>query len=131
MNSKSDMIASRPERIPVDIPVTISSVLTSGEATLRNLTEYGAMIEGLALPKGTQFQIEYEEQTVYGFVVWTEPDRFGARFPFPLFEGPLHNRLEHARMRHEMHRQGVPATHMATTPGVFRPLPQFGRRRIG
>lgn len=131
MSSTSDMIASRPERIPVDIPVTISSVLTSGEATLRNLTEYGAMIEGQALPKGTQFQIEYGGQTVYGFVVWTEPDRFGARFPFPLFEGPLHNRLEHARMRHEMQRQGVPTTHMATMPGTFRPLPQFGRRRIG
>ncbi len=125
------MIASRPERIPVDIPVSISSVLTSSDATLRNLTEYGALIEGTSLPKGTQFQIEYEGQTVYGFVVWTEPDRFGARFPFPLFEGPLHSRLEHARMRHEMQRQGVPATAMASTPGVFRPLPQFGRRRIG
>lgn len=125
------MTASRPERIPVDIPVTISSVLTSSEATLRNLTEYGALIEGLSLPKGTQFQIEYEEQTVFGFVVWTEPDRFGARFPFPLHEGPLHNRLEHARMRHEMRAQGTLAAGMAPVPGVFRPLPQFGRRRVG
>lgn len=131
MNSKPDMIASRPERIPVDIPVTISSVLTSSDATLRNLTEYGALIEGTSLPKGTQFQIDYEEQTVFGFVVWTEPDRFGARFPFPLYEGPLHNRLEHARIRHEMHRQGVPTAGTTPMPGVFRSLPQFGRRRAG
>jgi len=119
---------SRAERIPVDISVSIVSVLESGEATLRDLTEYGALIEGFDLPKGTQFQIEYQGQTVYGFVIWTERDRFGARFPFTLCEGPLHSRLQQARLEHETRQHG--RAPFASMVGVSRGLPQFGRRGL-
>jgi len=128
MNSEFTSSHARPDRIPVDIPVAITSVLSSGEATLGNLTEYGALIEGMSLPKGTQFQIEYRGQTVYGFVVWAEADRFGARFPFTLHEGPLHSELEHARMRNEMQQHGF--TNGSVVSGGHRSLPQFGRRGL-
>lgn len=128
MSNEADISLTRAERIPVDIPVTITSVLTSGTATLGNLTEYGALIEGMSLPKGTQFQIEYRGQTIYGFVVWSEPDRFGARFPFTLHDGPLHNELEQARMRHEMRQHDVTGGSFIGAP--YRPLPQFGRRGL-
>lgn len=118
----------RPHRIPVDINVSIVSVLETAEATLRDLTEYGALIEGCTLPKGTQFQIEYLGQTVYGFVIWTEADRFGARFPFTLCEGPLYSRLQQARLEHETRQHG--RTPFASMVGVTRALPQFGRRGV-
>jgi hypothetical protein len=118
----------RPNRIPVDISVSIVSVLETAEGTLRDLTEYGALIEGFSLPKGTQFQIEYQGQTVYGFVIWAEPDRFGARFPFTLCEGPLYSRLQQARLEHETRQHGRPP--FASMVGVSRGLPQFGRRGL-
>lgn len=128
MNSESENPLRRTDRIPVDIPVSITTVLTANEATLGNLTEYGALIDGMTLPKGTQFQIEYQGQTVYGFVVWAEADRFGARFPFALHEGPLHARLVQARLEHEMRQHGISSGAMAM--GAHRPLPQFGRRGL-
>ena len=118
----------RPIRIPVDIPVVLSSVLESGEAVLSDLTEYGALVEGASLPKGTQVQIEYQGQTVYAFVVWTETDRFGVRFPFSLCEGSLHDRLEQARMEHEIRQSGVSGPSMLA--GGRRAFSGFGRRGI-
>jgi len=120
-------IAQRPTRIPVDIHVGITSVLDSGEATLRDLTEYGALIEGLSLPKGSQFQIEYRGQTIFGFVIWSEPDRFGARFPFTLCEGPLHKRLEQARMEYETRQHGMNG---GAIMSMGRPFAGFGRRGL-
>ena len=109
----------------------MTSVLSpSSEVKLRDLTEYGALIEGPSLPEGTQFQIEYRGQTIYGFVVWTEHDRFGARFPFALCEGPLHERLEQARIEHEIHRRGGHAASANTIGAPSRPLPTFGRRGL-
>ncbi len=108
----------------------MTSVLTSAsEAKLRDLTEYGALIEGPSLPKGTRFQIEYRGQTIYGFVVWAEHDRFGARFPFALCEGPLLQRLEQARLEHEMRKHGDHAPSIMAA-AHSRPLPGFGRRGL-
>jgi len=117
----------RPTRIPVDIAVSITSVLDSGEATLRDLTEYGALIEGISLPKGSQFQIEFEGQTIFGFVIWNEPDRFGARFPFTLCEGPLHERLEQARMEYETRQHSMSGSAIMS---MGRPFAGFGRRGL-
>ena len=50
MTSQTTFMPQRPTRIPVDISVHITSVLDSGEAVLRDMTEYGALIEGLSLP---------------------------------------------------------------------------------
>tara|TARA_R110000782_G_scaffold78276_3_gene155005 strand:- start:49229 stop:49615 length:387 start_codon:yes stop_codon:yes gene_type:complete len=127
MSSTDTSVSARPTRIPVDISVDIISVLESSEATLRDLTEYGALIEGFSLPKGTQFQIEYQGQTVFGFVIWSEPDRFGARFPFTLCNGPLHERLEQARMEYETRQHGVSGGMML---GANRPFAGFGRRGL-
>lgn len=124
---------ARAERIPVEIPVIVTSVLTAAdEATLSNLTEQGAMITGASLPAGTHIHIEYEGQTLFGIVVWCEHDRFGARFPFHLCEGPLHDRLEQARMEHEMRCKGFdasPVAHSGGTPAP-RPFAGFGRRGL-
>lgn len=122
--------ADRLERIPVDIDVMVTSVLTpAAEARLRDLTEQGALIEGTPPPKGTQFQIEYRGQTLYGVVIWAEHDRFGARFPFPLHEGPLYRELERARIQHEIQMRGE----HATAPVTALPARQahgFGRRGL-
>ncbi|MGD9810807.1 MAG: PilZ domain-containing protein [Sphingobium sp.] len=127
MTASQYEIASRPTRIPVDIPVEITSVLSSGDARLRDLTEYGALIEGMSLPKGSQFQIEYAGQTIFGFVIWAESDRFGARFPFHLHDGPLHDRLVQARTRYEIGAHGM-ADAPTLAAAARRPFPGFGRR---
>ena len=117
----------RAERIPVDIPVTLTSVLTAADdALLSDLTEHGALIVGASLPPGAQFQIDYAGQTVYGVAVWSEHDRFGARFPFELHDGPLFDRLEQARMEHEV-RQRVLAAPSVPPP---RDPAGFGRRGL-
>jgi len=126
----------RANRIAVDIPVTITSVLASpAEASLANLTEQGALVTGTSLPKGTPFQIEYAGQIVYATVMWEEEDRFGARFPLELHDGPLHDRLMQARAE-----QTVPASRpvpyresgaFAPSSRSVRPAGGFGRRGIG
>lgn len=124
-------LRKRPERIPVDIPVLLTSVLTeTGAAVLSDLTEQGALIVGASLPPGTQFHIEYAGQTVYGIAVWTEHDRFGARFPFALHDGPLHRRLEQARADHASRRkESRPApAHGHPAPRPPRAPVGFGRR---
>ncbi|HEX5536085.1 MAG TPA: PilZ domain-containing protein [Sphingobium sp.] len=128
MGRQDDIKETRTDRIPMDLTVAITSVLFSGDAVIRNLTEHGALIEGMSLPKDMQFQIEFNGQTVFGIVAWSEPDRLGARFPFPLQEGPLHIQLEHARSRHEMR---VPVLAGGSPfAGLRRPISNFGRRGI-
>ena len=56
MTSQTTFMPQRPTRIPVDISVHITSVLDSGEAVLRDMTEYGALIEGLSLPEIAAFR---------------------------------------------------------------------------
>ncbi|MGE4430239.1 MAG: PilZ domain-containing protein [Sphingobium sp.] len=114
--------SARPDRVIVDIPVMITSVLSSpAEATIANLTEDGSLITGASLPKGTPFQIEYAGQVVYGIVMWAEQDRFGARFSLGLNDGPLHDRLQQARIQQGM---GHPHGH------AVRPVAGFGRRGL-
>lgn len=126
----------RTGRIAVDIPVTITSVLSSPtEASLANLTEQGALIVGTTLPKGSPFQIEYAGQVVYATVMWAEEDRFGARFPLELRDGPLHDRLTQARMELEA-RSARPlplrdSGASAPLSRAVRPAGGFGRRGIG
>ncbi|MBB3926215.1 hypothetical protein GGR43_001932 [Sphingobium jiangsuense] len=126
----------RAGRIAVDIPVTITSVLSSpAEASLANLTEQGALIIGTTLPKGSPFQIEYAGQVVYATVMWAEEDRFGARFPLELHDGPLHDRLAQARAEQQAPAAAPPRRREAGIPSPLarplRPAGGFGRRGIG
>lgn len=140
MHTSQDQTQYKRElRIPVDIPVRIDSVLVSTDATLRNLTEHGALIEGISLPKGAQFQIEYEGQILFGIVAWAEDDRIGARFPFVLDDGPLYTRLQQAVLAHEVNQKSTPTLHSSTptlhmqrsAPGPLRRAAGgFGRRGL-
>lgn len=122
----------RDVRIPVDIPVRIDSVLVSSDAILRNLTEHGALIEGISLPKGAQFQIDYEGQIVFGIVAWAEDDRIGARFPFVLDDGPLYTRLQQAVLEHEVRQKDMPSFHAsAPLPHTQRITASPNRRSAG
>jgi hypothetical protein len=116
----------RKDRITVDIPVVVTTVLDSFDASILDLTEYGALIAGPAPRKGTQFQIDYEGQTVFGFVIWAEVDRFGARFPFVLHDGPLHRRLEQARMQTQISGEHLNGDLFALSSR--RAMSSFGRR---
>lgn len=124
----------RPERVPVDIPVVITTILSSSDATLVNLTEGGALISGASVPKGMQLQIEYEDQTVYGIVAWSEQDRCGVRFAYSLQDGPLHIMLHQARMLRDMAKSPVSyRPHMPMRPRIASARSVaggFGRRGI-
>ncbi len=85
------------KRIEVEIPVTVIAVLETCDASIVDLTESGAQITGCAFPEGSRFQVEYMGQTLFAQVRWSEVDRMGVKFLFPLNEGPLYERLMIAR----------------------------------
>jgi hypothetical protein len=85
------------ERIAVEIPVTITTVLDSTPATIVDLTEDGALVMGATMPTGAQIMLDVNGYSVFGKVIWSEVDRIGIRFPFALCDGPLHDALEVAR----------------------------------
>lgn len=120
------------ERLEVDIPVVITTILTSEEATIVNLSEGGALITGANVLQGKRIQIDYEGQTVYGTIAWAEPDRFGVRFPFSLSDGPLYERLMQAKMMKNL--VNAPHWRSAQNRVSVRPLTRsaatgFGRRQ--
>jgi hypothetical protein len=88
----------RRERTNVDIAVTVTTVLDSLPATITDLNEFGAKIEGAGLPEGTRFQIDVDGHDVFGIVRWTEVDRMGVYFPFGIEGSPLANALDMARV---------------------------------
>ncbi|BBD99950.1 PilZ domain-containing protein [Sphingobium amiense] len=110
------------ERIAVDIPVVITTVLDSLEGSIVDLTEGGAQIFGCSLPPRSQCQIDLDGYTVFGTVQWSEDDRMGIRFPFPLTDGPLFDRLEMARTPQPA------ASAMQPRPAAPPPMGGFGRR---
>jgi hypothetical protein len=115
------------QRIVVDITVTLTTVLESFDARIIDLSEHGAQISGATLPRGAKFQIEYMGQTVYAQCMWSEIDRMGARFPFDLTEGPLHDALMMAPEAGETaFMTSRPADHLGMTPR--RTGTGFGRR---
>lgn len=90
------IIRSR-ERIIVDIPIVITTVLDCMEGTIVDLSEGGAQVVGCSLPPKTQCQLDMDGHIVFGTVRWSEIDRMGIRFPYELHDGPLMERLEMAR----------------------------------
>ncbi|WP_088182314.1 PilZ domain-containing protein [Sphingobium sp. Z007] len=85
------------ERIAVDIPIVVTTVLDSLEGVIVDLSEGGAQVVGCTLPTRSQCQIDLDGYIVFGTVRWAEEDRMGIRFPYELSDGPLYDRLEMAR----------------------------------
>lgn len=112
------------ERIAVDIPIVITTVLDSLDGMIVDLSEGGAQVIGCSLPAKTQCQIDLDGHIVFGTVRWSEVDRMGIRFPYLLHDGPLFDQLERARaaLRPAFQpRMTVPVPVAAPTGG-------FGRR---
>lgn len=107
------------ERVRVDVPVTITTVLESREATIIDLTENGAQVVGATLPNGTRFMLDCEGYSAFATVRWIEEDRMGVRFSFRLTDGPLYEALIAARA--DLH---------APPPTVFR-APVAGPAKSG
>ncbi|HAF42081.1 MAG TPA: PilZ domain-containing protein [Sphingobium sp.] len=110
------------ERVSVDIPIVVTTVLDSLEGTIIDLSEGGAQVVGCSLPAGSSCQIDLDGFITFGTVRWSEEDRMGIRFPYELSDGPLFDRLELARAAKR-------------TPAAFQPRIQammggggFGRR---
>ena len=113
-------------RVSVDIPVTITTVLDSQDATVINLSQTGAQVRGSTLPKGTDFQLDCEGHTTFAKVMWiSDDDCMGVRFPFDLQSGPLHRALEYAQSNRR-HRRGMPPANLSEAVPVYA---GFGRRR--
>jgi len=110
-------------RVAVDIPVTVTTVLDSQVATVVNLSQSGAQVQGVILPKGTTFQLDCEGVTTYAKVMWVDDaGRMGVRFPFNLQEGPLFEALKGVN---RTHRRGMPP---ASLPELVPAYAGFGRR---
>jgi hypothetical protein len=122
------------ERVTVDIPITLTTVLDSLEARMIDLTEAGAQISGATFPVGTKFQIEYLGQTLYAQCMWSEIDRMGVRFPFTLADGPLHDIMQMSAL--DDGEGGNPTISFMPPPGLPDRIPalprlpatRFGRR---
>lgn len=120
------------ERIVVEIPIVVTTVLESMEGVIVDLSEGGAQIVGCSLPPKTQCQIDLDGYVVFGAVRWSEEDRMGIRFPFPMTEGPLFEKLENkkAANRPAVSYQPRPATTPRAAPVAgFGGGGGFGRRR--
>ena len=125
-------------RVGVDIPVFITTVLDSFEASIVDLSEQGAQITGHSVPEGQRFRIDYRGQALFAICRWSEVDRMGVKFLYPLTEGPLFDRLTVAKAaqiydENGAHLGAMP-THQppaATAARIFaraRPASGFGRR---
>ena len=131
-------IQRRP-RTSVEIPITITTVLDSLDASIVDLSERGAQVTGCTLPYGTRFQIEFFGQTIFAQCRWAEVDRMGISFSFPLTEGPLHERLIIARASQQpgpaarAPDMAQPASHGRAGLREIRRAPMqavFGRRTV-
>lgn len=118
-------------RTPVDIAVTLTTVLQSSDARIIDLSENGAQISGASFAEGTKFQIGFDEQTVYAQCRWSEVDRMGVMFPFGLHDGPLYERLIQARALKPSGAARLVAPDYRTDSASFSPLRVAGRSVFG
>jgi hypothetical protein len=121
-------IERRARRTGVDISIVITTVLDRIDAAIIDLSENGAQITGCGgFPPGARFQIEYMGQTLFAQCRWSEIDRMGVQFLFPLADGPLFERLLIARASQPADETAT-GTHIAMAPlqGRIAPRP-FGR----
>lgn len=88
------LIQRQSQRLATEIPVTVTTVLESLEGIIVDISTHGSQITGCGIPKGTRFQIEYLGQTLFAQCMWSEIDRMGVKFAFPLVDGPLFDALQ-------------------------------------
>ncbi|NWK97222.1 pilus assembly protein PilZ [Sphingobium lactosutens] len=110
------------ERIAVDIPIVVTTVLDSLEGSIVDLSEGGAQVVGCTLPARSQCQLDLDGHIVFGTVQWSEEDRMGIRFPYELTDGPFYEQLELARAA----KRAPVAFQPRTSPGPI--TGGFGRR---
>ena len=103
------------KRMEVELPVTVTTVLDNYDASIVDLTEGGALVTGCALAEGARFHIEYMGQTMFAQCRWSEIDRMGIKFLFPLTDGPLYERLMVARAS-QMYDDAPTGTTLAMAP---------------
>jgi hypothetical protein len=118
--------AYRQARIGVEIPIIVTTVLDSLDAAIADLSQYGAQITGCTLAPATRFQIEYMGQTVYAQCRWSEVDRMGVKFFYPLVDGPLFERFMIAQAS-QIPSQAQSGTAMAYSQMQIRPGAGSGR----
>ncbi len=107
----------RQGRIATDMSVTVVTVLDNRAGRIVDVSAGGAQIADAAFPVGTRIQIDHEDQTFYGRVMWSEDDRMGVRFEVPVRSaGPVG----------EMIARAVPPREMSVTRPQLRV--GFGRR---
>lgn len=122
------------ERINVDIAVTVTTVLESADARIVDISDVGAQLVGIGLPRGAKCQIEYLDQTVFAQCMWSEIDRMGVRFPFGLGEGALRDAVTDLLVppadapAGSMAPPVTPASLSSLLPGMRRTQAGFGRR---
>ncbi|MGC4250285.1 MAG: PilZ domain-containing protein [Sphingobium sp.] len=118
------------ERITVEIPIIVTTVLDSLEGTIVDLSEGGAQVTGCSLPAKTQCQIDLDGHIVFGTVRWSEEDRMGIRFPYELTDGPLLEKLEMARAARRASMAAYQPVYNRPSPTPYAPLMHsgFGRR---
>lgn len=124
------------ERIAVEIPIVVTTVLDYMEGVIVDLSEGGAQITGCSLPPKSQCQIDLDGHVVFGMVRWSEEDRMGIRFPFPMTHGPLFEKLEMAKAAQRAPVAFQPrAEHAGSAHAMTRPAQArsglaggFGRR---
>lgn len=121
------IIRSR-ERIIVDIPIVITTVLDSMEGSIVDLSEGGAQVVGCSVAPKTPCQLDFGGQIVFGTVRWSEIDRMGIRFPYELTDGPLFEQLEIARAAMRA-TAGLQARTARPFAGAM-PQGGFGRRSV-
>jgi hypothetical protein len=118
------------ERITVDIPIVVTTVLESMEGVVVDLSEGGAQITGCSLPPKSQCQIDLDGYVVFGTVRWSEEDRMGIRFPYTMTEGPLFEKLVMAKAAKHAPVPYQPRARTArVAPGSTFGGGGFGRRR--
>ncbi|SCW72676.1 PilZ domain-containing protein [Sphingobium faniae] len=118
------------ERITVEIPIVITTVLDSLEGMIVDLSEGGAQVIGCSLPAKTQCQVDLDGHIVFGIVRWSEEDRMGIRFPYDLTDGPLLEKLDKTRAARRAPMAACQPAYSRPSPTPYAPLMQggFGRR---
>ena len=77
----AEALVQRHKRIPVDVQVEVSTVLTNRVARITDLTEGGAKITGDPFAVGETVKITTENDAiVWATVRWAEHDRMGVQF---------------------------------------------------
>lgn len=118
------MLDRRYRRFQTAIAVTVSTVLERAEGQIVNLSAGGAQIIGASLPERSRCQIDFEGQTIYATIMWSEPDRMGLSFPYELRDGPLFDRLQ-------AEEAAVEETFTLSPAAIIRASSVFGRRVTG